>query len=740
MLSRLQHIVLRAPRLWGFAALALIGGLLLSQAGVAQPREARLINAEAKDAIPGRYIVVMQERGQISAVVKGQPRDREAAARSRELQARVTQLGGKVSFSYSAALTGFAAELPPEALRAVLETPGVAWVEADLKGRLNTIQLNPPNGLDRTSERPLPLDTRFTYSATGAGVNAYVLDTGIRITHNDFGGRAFGVFTAISDGNGTNDCHGHGTHVAGSIGGATFGIAKLVTLNAVRVATCAGGLTSAGVIAGVDWVTANAVHPAVANASFEFAPVSPSINLAFTNSIASGVTYGVAAGNGNTDACNISPASTPTAITVGSVNPVNDTRASDSNFGTCLDLFGPGVGILSAWRTSDTATNTISGTSMATPHVVGVAALILQLDATATPATVLARIHNAANVTGTPGWAGIVDPRPGSPNELLHWGSVGSDGFNDGDPHLKTVDGLRFDFQGAGEYVYLRAPGSWEIQIRQTPVTTVGPLGPDAYHGLSACVSLNTAVAATVGGRRITLQPGVDGNPDPAGLQLRIDGVLTPFPANSASVGGAVIQRVGASGLQIAFPDGTVFVATANWWPGPNLWYLNAQVANTGASEGLMGRRAAGSWLPALPNGASLGAMPASLPQRYAGLYGRYGNGWRVSDRTSLFDYRPGTSTANYTYRDWPGQSGRCTAPRSSAPPPKPLPLKVAKQVCAIVEDRHARANCTADVAVTGERGFAKAYQESERIRLRLAKLPKGPMRTDRPPPEIGKP
>jgi serine protease len=244
-------------------------------------------------------------------------------------------------------------------------------------------------------------------------VNVYVIDTGIRSTHTEFGGRVSTVgHTSINDGNGTNDCNGHGTHVAGTIGGATYGVAKGVTLHAVRVLGCNGSGSTSGVIAGIEWVTNNHIKPAVANMSLG-GGASTALDDAVRNSIAAGVTYAIAAGNSNANACNSSPSRVTQALTVGS-STNTDARSSFSNFGTCVDLFAPGSNITSAWNTSDTATNTISGTSMATPHVAGVAALYLAGDPTATAATVHAAVVNNASLDKLTGVG------TGSPNRLLH--------------------------------------------------------------------------------------------------------------------------------------------------------------------------------------------------------------------------------------------------------------------------------------------------------------------------------
>jgi subtilisin family serine protease len=337
-----------------------------------------------------------------------------------QADALVKAYGGSIKFVYRSALKGFAvANLPDAALDALQRNPRVAAVERDalVTADGSGSQTGATWGLDRIDQRDLPLNSTYAYDDDGSNVTAYIIDTGIRTTHVEFSGRASGGFTAISDGNGTNDCHGHGTHVAGTVGGSTYGVAKKVSLVAVRVLDCGGSGSNSGVIAGVDWVTTNHAANSVANMSLG-GGLSSALNTAVANSIKAGVTYAVAAGNSNADACNSSPSSTPTALTVGATGST-DAKASFSNWGTCVDLNAPGVGITSSWNTSDVALASASGTSMASPHVAGAAALYLSGHLGSTPLQVESALKGAAttnHVTGLPN---------GTPNLLLytHFGS-----------------------------------------------------------------------------------------------------------------------------------------------------------------------------------------------------------------------------------------------------------------------------------------------------------------------------
>jgi subtilisin family serine protease len=312
---------------------------------------------------------------------------------------------------FERALRGFSARMSRAAAEALARDPQVRYVEQDTEVWAIATQTGATWGLDRVDQVSLPLDGTYTYDFDGSPVNAYIIDTGIRRTHEEFGGRAVEGFTAIADGRGTDDCHGHGTHVAGTVGSTTWGVAKNVTLWAVRVLACNGSGSNSGVIAGVDWVTANHVSPAVANMSLG-GGASAALDEAVAASVAAGVTYAVAAGNNNRNACNYSPARVPTALTVASTTS-NDARSSFSNFGVCVDLFAPGSAITSTWNTSDTATHTISGTSMASPHVAGAAALYLHQHPAATPAEVAVGMLAAA-VVGK-----VTNTGSGSPNRLL---------------------------------------------------------------------------------------------------------------------------------------------------------------------------------------------------------------------------------------------------------------------------------------------------------------------------------
>jgi subtilisin family serine protease len=374
---------------------------LTSSFASSQPTQA------GRDVVPNQYIVVLKE-----AEVSTPGATTSVRLRVSEIADRLSQdYGGRPEHIYKHALRGFATRMSARQARMMERDPRVDFIERDRWVWATTNGVG-SWGLDRIDQRDLPLNDTYLYNSAGVGVNVYVIDTGIRTTHSEFEGRANPAFTAINDGGGAEDCNGHGTHVAGTIGGKTYGVAKGVTLHAVRVLRCGGFGLLSKILAGVDWVTGNHVKPAVANMSLASIR-SPILGRAVKKSIAAGVIYAVAAGNNNLPACWFTPAHVREAITVGA-STSTDERASFSNKGRCVDLFAPGLGITSAVHTGDEATASYSGTSMASPHVAGVAALYLQNHPTATPAEVEQAILEAA----TEGHLTDINRR--TPNLLLY--------------------------------------------------------------------------------------------------------------------------------------------------------------------------------------------------------------------------------------------------------------------------------------------------------------------------------
>ncbi|GII03627.1 S8 family peptidase [Planobispora takensis] len=396
------------------AALALVLGTAApSSADPAPPSSeesppAAIAAADSPTAITGSYIVVFKDR-------------LTRAGRDRKARETAAGRGASVSAVYQSALNGFAMKATEAQARAVAAQPDVAYVEQDQEFTLVEQDLTATRqavaswGLDRVDQRNLPLDGAYTPPNNGSGVRAYIIDTGIRIGHTDFGGRASSGRDVYDNDNDVSDCNGHGTHVSGTVGGTQYGIAKGVSLVGVRVFGCGSTTSTSIIIAGVDWVTANAVKPAVANMSLG-GSASTALDTSVRNSVNSGVVYALAAGNESTNACNRSPARVAEAITVGATTS-SDARSSFSNYGTCLDLFAPGSSITSAWNTGDTASNTISGTSMASPHVAGAAALLLNAG------TAPAQVPGAMIAAATTGVVG--NPGTGSPNRLLYTGAGG---------------------------------------------------------------------------------------------------------------------------------------------------------------------------------------------------------------------------------------------------------------------------------------------------------------------------
>jgi serine protease len=364
-----------------------------------------------KNRIPGQYIVVFKADTLAPPVGIAKVGALAAASENAAVDLAARH-GGDVRGMFKHALQGMVLRAPEHVVARMLKDPRVAFVEEDAEVSINATQSGATWGLDRVDQRALPLNGTYVYDYTASNVRAYVIDTGILTSHTQFGGRASGGYTAINDGRGASDCNGHGTHVAGTIGGSTYGVAKSVRLVPVRVLGCNGSGTNSGVIAGIDWVRANHVKPAVANMSLG-GGASSATDTAVNNLNAAGVTVVVAAGNDNANACNYSPARAAGAYTVGSTAS-NDARSSFSNYGSCLNIFAPGSSIKSAWHTSTTATNTISGTSMASPHVAGVAALYLGRYPSSSTTTVKNWLTNNST-TGRVTSAGT-----GSPNRLLY--------------------------------------------------------------------------------------------------------------------------------------------------------------------------------------------------------------------------------------------------------------------------------------------------------------------------------
>jgi subtilisin family serine protease len=388
----------------GIFAAAVTAAVATSPAAAA-PVFGEIKHAGGPNAVANSYIVVLKDSAVSAKAVHGKAGD------------LASRFGGSVGHTYDAALRGFEVRLSESAAKRLAAHRDVAYVEQNQTVSIQATQTGATWGLDRIDQRNRPLNSTYTYPNTASNVNVAIIDTGIRRTHTDLrvsgstASRVVGHYDAITSGGTANDCNGHGTHVAGTAAGNVYGVAKQARLYAVRVLNCSGSGTNAQVIAGINWVTSNLPKPAVANMSLGGSGTA--LNSAVANSIAAGITYAVAAGNSNANACNFTPAGVSTAITVGATTNT-DARASFSNFGTCVDIFAPGQNITSAWYTSDSATNTISGTSMASPHVAGAAALVLSANPSWTPAQVKNYLISNAT-TGV-----VTSPGSGSPNRLLY--------------------------------------------------------------------------------------------------------------------------------------------------------------------------------------------------------------------------------------------------------------------------------------------------------------------------------
>ncbi|WP_030322343.1 S8 family peptidase [Streptomyces sp. NRRL B-3229] len=398
-MAQLRSKKLRFAATTVLATTALVGGLTTLPAQAA-PAEGKVLAAGSPTAVKDSYIVTLKKNAGFKAA-------------SSEGKGLIKEYGGTVGKTFGSALNGYTATLSATEAKRLAADPSVAAVEQNQTVHLaDTTQSSAPWGLDRIDQAALPLSGTYTYpDSAGGGVTAYVIDTGVRITHSQISGRASYGYDAVDGDTTAADGNGHGTHVATTIAGSTYGVAKKAKIVAVRVLDNAGSGTTAGVIAGIDWVTNNHSGPSVANLSLG-GGASSTLDTAVRNSIASGVTYAVAAGNSSANASSYSPARVTEAITVGATTST-DARASYSNYGSVLDIFAPGSSITAGWYTSDTATNTISGTSMATPHVAGAAAVYLAGHTSATPAQVATALVNGATSNA------VTSPGSGSPNKLL---------------------------------------------------------------------------------------------------------------------------------------------------------------------------------------------------------------------------------------------------------------------------------------------------------------------------------
>jgi len=403
------------------------------------PTTASLVRGDNGVPIAGRYIVRFSDTEQ------------DVDGRANKI---ATKHAGKITHLYRSAIKGMALQLSDSAAAALRAEPGVLSVEQDQTMSINVTQTGATWGIDRIDQRTLPLSGTYVYNADGTGVTVYIIDTGINFTHSEYSGRAFTGIDEVTAGGTATDCNGHGSHVSGTVGGTTYGVAKRVKLVAVRVLDCSGSGSTSGVIAGIDWVTAqkNASPsvPSAANMSLG-GGFSATLNQAVTNSVTAGVVYAIAAGNSSADACNYSPASAPTAITVGATD-ITDTFASFSNFGSCVDINAPGVNITSAWIGSTTATNTISGTSMATPHVAGTIALYLQGNPTATASQVDAALKANASTTPVPS---------GTTNKFLYSGFIAAAPQPPVANFTSSCAGLACTFDGSSTSALATATYGW---------------------------------------------------------------------------------------------------------------------------------------------------------------------------------------------------------------------------------------------------------------------------------------
>lgn len=525
MIKRFTRSGKQGSVIWG-----VIAGMVFS---VTSAAEAKGI-LRARQPIPGQYIVIF--RGQVESVGEFD------FLLDRMLKKYPMQTLG----TWRHAVKGFVARMSAAQATALANDPNVALVEEDGIVSIGATQTGATWGLDRIDQRDLPLNGNYTYDGDGTGVTAYVIDTGIRMTHSEFGGRAKSGFTAIGDGRGTDDCHGHGTHVAGTLGGNGYGVAKGVALMAVRVLDCTGSGSTSGVISGVNWVTANKKLPAVANMSLG-GGVSSALDTAVQNSISAGIVYTVAAGNDNRNACNGSPARVASALTVGATTST-DARASYSNYGACVDLFAPGSGIRSASNKDDTATQTMSGTSMAAPHVAGAAALYLASRPGATPGDVA--IVLTTNATQDR----IANVGSSSPNRLLYTGFIDAGASDTTPPFIRLTQpasgaSLQGQVQLAAEASDAGGIANVEFRVDNIVVAT------DANAPYQ--VTWNSATV-------------VDGS-------HAFDAIATDLSGNKA-VSNTVNATTANGGVQTACANSTQLIGNPGFEAGPSIWAASTGV------------------------------------------------------------------------------------------------------------------------------------------------------------------
>jgi len=487
--------------------------------------------ADISRVIPDQYIVVYKKASvdQMAMTLSGgrmAGMDRRARANMRAMAVgqmttdMTNKFKAKALRKYGHALGGFSVKMKEDALAAMIQDPRVELIEADQLMTATAVQSNATWGLDRIDETDLPLDGFYEYNFDGTGVDAYIVDTGVLASHSQFNGRVTTGFTAINDGRGSNDCNGHGTHVAGTVGATTYGVAKNVNIVPVRVLGCNGSGSNSGVIAGVNYVAQAASGPSVANMSLGGGN-STALDSAVESAISQGITFVVAAGNSNANACSGSPNRVGPALTVGSTTS-SDTRSNFSNWGSCVDIFAPGSDITSAWFNSNSALRTISGTSMAAPHVAGVAALYLDQSPTASPAQVEVAIESAG-VTGR-----LSSIRTGSPNLLLQslLGNGGDNGGGDGGDNGGGDGGDN----GGGSCVYeddFTSSTGWQnvqssscstgsfVRTNPTQMTTSGVItqvdGDAGGDGFAAFTATNTSAGQNDvdGGECIAQSPSI---------------------------------------------------------------------------------------------------------------------------------------------------------------------------------------------------------------------------------------